>query len=908
LAGCDDAEETVADFYERALDHVDARDFDSAIIELRNALQQDPENAEVRALLGRVFLELGRGEDAANQLMRARRLGLDDPELLPDLTRAWLIAEEAETVLEEVPPQPEGDPAIAARLIASRGMALLDLGREEDAERAFRRALERQEIAEAYSGLARVAARREDLEATARHVEAGLAIDDDHAGLLMDRGNLRLARGETDLALEDFRAAMEREPFNAIAIYGVARALVVAGEFEQAATIIERLENVAEGSPSILLLNAWISLNQGELDRAFQLGQEVLDIDSDNLVARYIVGAASFGMETYQRAIQHLSIYLSAAPRDMGARRLLAAAQVRVGDVDAAYFTLADAAARENLSPEDLAGLSTLSLIRGQREESVVLIEEAIVESPDDAGLRTRLGMLRMREGDAESAAAEFRRAAEDSPEVMASSINLVLAELARGDAQAALDEASAFQENFPDASHGYTLAALAHMAMGNRDEARAALEQALEIDPGDINAARNLAAFAAREENWEDARSTLEAALEENPGNADLLVRLAQMETSAGDPQAGLARLEEAAEHNPADPEVATYLARVYLMIGRPDAAFDTIETPLRRNPSNPAVLEVAARSQLDAGNLEQAIDLYRALLAVAPDSYSAHRYLSAAYEAVGDLDLALEHIEEAIERNESDSTNKYSRVRILIAAGEGEEARRALDDLEAEFPEDPDIWRMRGNLATSEGKVEEAVEHYAQALDMRETNFDLLHMASALEAVGRSEEAERLLLDWLDRYPDDALTLGSLGDFYLGRERFEEAVDAYRRAIELQPDDLGSHNNLAVVLEELGEVEAALEHAEIAMDLAPREPQILDTVASVRLAAGDVLQAITLFEQAAALAPDDGQIAFHLAQAYLANGEVDAAAGLLRQVLVQDTVFPDRDEARQLLEDLEQ
>ena len=73
LSGCDEAAKESAESYiAQAREYRDAGDPRSGIIQLKNAIRDYPENAEARALLGRIYLEIGNSPSASKELQRAR--------------------------------------------------------------------------------------------------------------------------------------------------------------------------------------------------------------------------------------------------------------------------------------------------------------------------------------------------------------------------------------------------------------------------------------------------------------------------------------------------------------------------------------------------------------------------------------------------------------------------------------------------------------------------------------------------------------------------------------------------------------------------------------------------------------------------------------------------------------------
>ena len=59
---------TAQEHFERAQGYFERGDLDATIIELKNAIQRDKNNAEARLLLGRAYVQKGRGADAVDQL------------------------------------------------------------------------------------------------------------------------------------------------------------------------------------------------------------------------------------------------------------------------------------------------------------------------------------------------------------------------------------------------------------------------------------------------------------------------------------------------------------------------------------------------------------------------------------------------------------------------------------------------------------------------------------------------------------------------------------------------------------------------------------------------------------------------------------------------------------------------
>ena len=76
LASC--AQQQSAEQYiKNGLGHYASRNWQSAIIEFKNAIKQDPENSLARASLGKTYLKVSYFDAAVKELERAESLGYD---------------------------------------------------------------------------------------------------------------------------------------------------------------------------------------------------------------------------------------------------------------------------------------------------------------------------------------------------------------------------------------------------------------------------------------------------------------------------------------------------------------------------------------------------------------------------------------------------------------------------------------------------------------------------------------------------------------------------------------------------------------------------------------------------------------------------------------------------------------
>ena len=195
-------------YFEKAQEFVASGDDQSAIIELKNALQTDPDHIPSRLLLGKIYVRVKNGLSAEKELIKVQERGIDAEQVIVPLARAYLLQGKFREVLDNITDQ-GFSPEVRADIFLSRGQAHLGIGETEQAAELIRQAIElRPDDALIRVGLARVLVAGNDLKAAEEAVDLGLSFDPKSVEALTVKGDLRRLDQDMDAALKLFSQAL----------------------------------------------------------------------------------------------------------------------------------------------------------------------------------------------------------------------------------------------------------------------------------------------------------------------------------------------------------------------------------------------------------------------------------------------------------------------------------------------------------------------------------------------------------------------------------------------------------------------------------------------------------------------------------------------------------------------------
>jgi tetratricopeptide (TPR) repeat protein len=173
-----------------------------------------------------------------------------------------------------------------------------------------------------------------------------------------------------------------------------------------------------------------------------------------------------------------------------------------------------------------------------------------------------------------------------------------------------------------------------------------------------------------------------------------------------------------------------------------------------------------------------------------------------------------------------------------------------------------DPDFVMAWLALARSQARIKESQDLMVKVYAMIETAEVSAGERLQLESVLAGRDGDRATVEantikLAQMYPNDERCQAALGGLYYGRNEYQQAVAAYERGLQANPDFVPIYNILGYTYRNLGDNAKAEMAFQRAIVLDPDNPNGYDSYAELLLKVGRYQDSIETYEKALALDP---------------------------------------------------
>ena len=642
MAGCSNAEQSKRQFYENGERFLKENKYQEAIVEFRNALQQDDKYGEARLKLAEAYTGAGNANAAFREYVRAADLLPQNNDAQIKAASFLMLAGQFEDARTRILPVVDRDPTnVEAQLILGNSLAGL-----------------------------------KDLDGAVKEIEGAIQLDPGRGLTYSNLAALRLAQGQKDQAKAAFQKAVEVDPRSVSAWLALANFQWSTADSEGAETSLKRALDV---DPKHILANRAMAVfymgsgraaqaepylktvaATGIPEAAYQLADyyaTVRRLDDAIAVLQPLTKerATANEAETRLAAIAYTQndkarghrMIDAVIERDPGSLRalLMKATFLRAENklVEARDRVQAAVKAEPNSAAAHYA-LGTLQDLLRQRKEAIASFSEVLRLNPRAAAAQVYLARLTLQEGTPDAAITFAEGALANAPGNPEARATLIRGLIARRDTARAEEQLATLMKEFPNVGLVHALDGAVRLQKSDQAGARASYEKALSLSPNSIEALAGLTGLDLIQNKAPQSRARVEARLAADPNRAELLLLAAQVYGVQRDLGRAETSLRRVIQIDPTSTRAYAMLAGVLLTAGKLDAARVEFDQMAQRDNRNIGAQTMAAMIVHSQSKTAEAKKRYETIVNADPTAAVAANNLAWIYAEEGQkLDDAL-------------------------------------------------------------------------------------------------------------------------------------------------------------------------------------------------------------------------------------------------------------------------
>jgi tetratricopeptide (TPR) repeat protein len=705
------------------------------------------------------------------------------------------------------------------------------------------------------------------------------------------------------------------------------------------------LKNVVQAAPSDAAAYYQIALfslqfdEPGALQDAYNALHKTVSLDPSNKDAQLKLGAIYLLGQRTEEARYRAEVILKTDPRDVDGLTLRAHSYLRDGNITRgvldlkkvieldetnvkAYIDLARVYIQTNrlveaerileqgrqIAPNSLDVLLSSAdyfFLAGQMTTAEETYKQAIIQSPGDATLYAKLaefyqathqwssaeiallkvislrpdsakaqvlvGELYVTTGAHDRAIEAFQRAvALDSTSVFAR--NRLIAEyLDHGRIPDAKKMVLAILEKNKNDIDGRFFNALLDLSSGRIDQAQEALKKVIADRPWFAPAHVYLGIIYGRRDDLFMARQEVTEALKLDPRNLSARLALATVHFREDAFDLAIEQSNLILRANPRHAQAAMILGDAYLAKNDPEKSAAVLDGLAKVFPADPQVVYRLGLLSMERGEISQALTRFESALAADPSFIEPLKRIIEIHMAQDKMGLALGCVVAHIQR----------------------------------IPQHAELQNLYAAILMKTGSVDQAEAAYLKAIELDERNLNAyLRLGDLYSSVGRLDEA---IAKYGTALAQDSRLISArllLAGVYEQKDEFEKARELYYQILLRDSRNGPAANNLAIlIMNQEGNVNAALSYARIAREELPNDPYVADTIGWIYYQQKLFKRATYLLKESASKLSSNPGVQYHLGMALLKLGDKVEARKRLQTSLALSEKFPEASKAREAL-----
>ena len=344
-----------------------------------------------------------------------------------------------------------------------------------------------------------------------------------------------------------------------------------------------------------------------------------------------------------------------------------------------------------------------------------------------------------------------------------------------------------------------------------------------------------------------------------------------------------------------------------IYFESGRYDEAIAAYREVLAKSPDNPRVLYNLGSALMKKGDEFAAIEYFRQAGAADRIGDVAHK----AYSRLGVMSIerksfeeAEKYLKQAVAIRPGDALNRYNLGIAYLRQNKTAEALQELEKAEATGEADATVLEGIGDAYFSLKNYDKSLDVYGRLRQGNDRNVRILSRIGEIYyekgELDGAYEAYRKITTIEPATENARIAYLNMGNILDDEQRFDEAIEAYQRALSISPKDDAAYYNLGIAYKHAGKPELAITAWKKAAELDPADAAPSVAIADYYYERGFYDLAESEYRRIVGRWPAIQEPHFKIGTMYFKRGNYDYAMNAFDKVIELD---PNSDMARKAL-----
>ena len=278
-------------------------------------------------------------------------------------------------------------------------------------------------------------------------------------------------------------------------------------------------------------------------------------------------------------------------------------------------------------------------------------------------------------------------------------------------------------------------------------------------------------------------------------------------------------------------------------------------------------------------AGKIQEADKFYTAILNADPRHADANHNMGILGASVGQAEQALPFFEAALAANPAIEQYWVSHILTLIGLERSDDAARALDQAREKG--------FQGEAFIDLARQISGLKHIDTDNMSGDPPEDQQQLVMDLHSQGEFQQTLDLAAQMLEKFPNSSVLFNIQGAAHVGFKRYDDAIDCFSKAIQIDPSYAAAHNNMGSAFAERGDLDRAVVSYSRAIEINPLLAQAHNNLGSARRATGDTRGAVESFRYAIEIDPSYAAPHNNLGRALHSMGKMNDAIRHFRKAI---------------------